>query len=102
MGDGRSYAAYVSFLVFQLRQSSLAWCFSICLVICFGICFVDFFICTYVYGCKYCHELSYKAPISGMGVMSLCCHVIMLLCWFAFNRVIIVNTASSYVIKLHG
>ena len=25
----------------------------------------------YVYGCKYCHELSYKSPISGMGVILL-------------------------------
>jgi len=35
-----------------------------------GICFVDFFvICTYVYGCRYHHDLSYKAPINNMVVM---------------------------------
>jgi len=32
---------------------------------------VMFGIFTYVYGCKYYHELCYRAPISGMGVMSL-------------------------------
>ena len=49
----------------------------------FGICLWYMFlvhvlgmlgICTYVYGCKYHHELSYKAPIRGMGVMSLWCY----------------------------
>ena len=46
----------------------------------FGICFGIF---TYVYGCKYHHELCYKAPINDMGVMFLwflCCYVS---CWFA-------------------
>jgi len=38
---------------------------------CLGICFGDVTICTYVYGCKYYHEISYKAPISSMGVMLL-------------------------------
>jgi len=33
--------------------------------------FGDVAICTYVYGCKYCHDLCYKAPLRGMGVMSL-------------------------------
>jgi len=32
---------------------------------------VMFGICTYVYGCKYYHELCYKSPISSMGDMSL-------------------------------
>ena len=35
----------------------------------FGICFDN--VLVYVYGCKYQHELSYKAPIGGMGVMLL-------------------------------
>ena len=46
---------------------------------CFGI-------CTYVYGCKYFHEICYKTPISGMGVMSLwfsCCYVVMLVLFLA-------------------
>ena len=72
----------------------MVWCFGICSNICFG----DVVIFTYVYGCKYRHELSYKAPISSMGVMSLCCYDVGL----PFSRVIIVNTASRYVIKLHG
>lgn len=32
---------------------------------------VTFGICTYVYGCKYTHELCYNSPISGMDVMEL-------------------------------
>jgi len=82
MGDGRLDAGYVSFFFCWLGKAVLVWCFGIC---------------TYVYGCKYRHEIYYKTPIRGMGVMSLCCHV-----GFLFSRVIIVNTASSYVIKLHG
>lgn len=35
---------------------------------------VMFGICTYLYGCKYHHELCYKAPTSGMGVMELWCY----------------------------
>jgi len=46
-----------------------------------GICFVDvlIFVYVYVYGCKYRHVLSYKAPISGMNVILLWllhCHVV--------------------------
>ena len=66
------------------------WCFGICLGICFGICVGDVSICIYVYGCKYQHELCYKAPISGMGVMSLCFHVGLLL-----SKLVIVNIALS-------
>ena len=58
----------------------LVWCFGICL----GICFGDVGICTYVYGCKYHHELCYKAPISSMGVMLLWLlysHVVMMFCF---------------------
>ena len=61
-------------------------CFDICigiwLGICFGISFYDVSICTYVYGCKYRHELCYKAPISSMRLMLLwlCHNVIMLPC----------------------
>ena len=85
-----------------------------CLGICFGIYFGHVAMCTYVYGCKYCHELCYKYPISGMGVMLLwlCCHVTMLSCGYVIMLLwchlgwnlaglIIVNIASSYVIKLH-
>jgi len=75
MGDGKSDAGYISFLVCRLRKSSFGlmfWCdFGICFGICSSICFGDFSIRTYVYVCKYYHELSYKAPISGMSVMSL-------------------------------
>ena len=58
---------------------------------------VMFCICRYVDGCKYLHELCYKSLISDMNVMSLCCHVGLLL-----SRVIIVNTTSNYLINLHG
>jgi len=34
-----------------------------------GLCFADVLI--FVYGCKYCHELSYKSPISGMIFIDL-------------------------------
>jgi len=71
MGDGGSYASYVFFPIRWLSEFfwHMFWC--------------DVFgICTYLYGCKYCHELCYKAPISGMGVMSL-----WLSCWFAFQHV---------------
>ncbi|MCY0536313.1 hypothetical protein, partial [Klebsiella pneumoniae] len=71
MGDGRSDAGYVSFLVFWLRQNNFGLMFWCDFGIYSGICFDDFAICTYVYGCKYYHELSYKVPISGMGVMLL-------------------------------
>jgi len=40
--------------------------------------FYDVAICTPVYGCKYCNELCYKAPLCGMGVMLLRYHVVML------------------------
>jgi len=45
---------------------------------------VMFDICTYVYGCKYQHELYYKSPISGMCGMSLWCYVcyVFMLIWF--------------------
>ena len=54
----------------------------------FGICFgVIFGICIYIYGCKYCHELCYKTPISDTGVMSLwlsCCYALLCFsCWFS-------------------
>jgi len=64
MGDGRSDAGYVSFIVFQLRQNHFGMMFNICF-------WYMFTICTYVYGYKYHHELCYKSPISDMGVMSL-------------------------------
>jgi len=58
----------------------------------FGICFADFFIFVdvYVYGCKYYHELSYKAPISCMVIILLYCHDVFLL-----SRFFIVNIATS-------
>jgi len=64
----------------------------------FGICFADIliFVYVYVYGCKYHHEVRYKAPISGMVFIFSCCHDVFLL-----SRFFIVNTAMSYVIKLH-
>jgi len=75
MGDGRSDAGYVSFLVFRLRQNNFSlvfWCaFGISCAISFGICFGDVGLCTYVYGYKYLHEKFNKAPISCMGVMLL-------------------------------
>ena len=133
MGDGRSDVGYVSFLVCDWGKAILRWCFGICfdmvffymlwygdlvyvliwcLGICLSVCFGDISIGTYVYGCKHCHELCFKAPISVMGFMSLrlpCCYIFMLLCYhvvmlscgLALSRVIIVNIASSYVIKLH-
>ena len=42
-----------------------------------------FGICTYVHGCKYNHELCYKDPISGMGVMHYDVILVMFSCWFA-------------------
>jgi len=59
-------------------------CFGISFNICFGIYFDDVAICIYVYGCKYCHELCYKSPLRGMGVLLLllCCHVTMLSCGY--------------------
>jgi len=45
----------------------------------FSYIFGDVSICTYVYGCKYHHEISYKAPISSMGVMLLIFHIVMML-----------------------
>ena len=71
MGDGRSDVGYVSFLVFRLRQSTFGLVFWCDFGIQFGICFDDVGLCIYVYGCKYHHELCYKAPITGMGVMLL-------------------------------
>lgn len=80
--DGRSDAGYVSFSIHWLRECILVYV----LVWCFGI-------CTYIYGCKYCHELCYKSLISDMNVMQLC--LLSCLCWFSFNRLIIVNNAMS-------
>jgi len=74
MGDGRSDESYVSFLIHWLSE-----CLGICLWYMFlVVVFVMFGRCTYVCGCKYCHEICYKTPISGMGVMILCCYVVML------------------------
>ena len=67
MGDGGSDVGYVSFLVCRLMQRN----FGLVFWFYFGICFDDFSKCTYVYGCKYRHELSYKYLVSGMGVMLL-------------------------------
>ena len=50
-------------------------------------------ICGY---CKYHNELCYKAPVCGMIVIWSCCHDVFLL-----SRSFIVNTATSYFIKLH-
>ena len=58
---------------------SLVFFFGTCLRVMFGI-------CTYAYGCKHDHELCYKDPISGMGVISLLCYtcyVVMLGCFSA-------------------
>jgi len=67
MGGGGSDASYVSSLICWLSR-----CFGICLWYMFLVhVLVMFGICTYVYGCKYRHELCYKAPISGIGVMLL-------------------------------
>jgi len=71
MGGGGLDAAYVSFLVFWLRQRHFGMVFWCDFGICFGVCFDDFCLCTYLYGCKYHYELCFKAPISGMGVISL-------------------------------
>ena len=73
MGDGGSNVSHVSFIVFRFRQSSFG--------LMFGICFADFLLMfwyMYINGCKYHHELSYKAPISGMVVS---CHVVTMF-WF--------------------
>jgi len=53
--------------------------------------------CICVYHCKYCNKLCYKAPICGMVFNWSCCHDVLLL-----SSSFIVNTATSYVIKLHG
>jgi len=39
---------------------------------CFLVEAKQFGICIYVYGCKYRHEICYKAPISSMAVMLSC------------------------------
>ena len=89
MGDGGSDVGYVSVPVCRLRQCNFGlvfWCdFGIFLDICSDICFNYFSIFTYVYECEHHHEISYKAPISGKGVMSLCGPIVMLLCWLAFQ-----------------
>jgi len=59
----------------------------------FGISFDDVGLCTYVYGCKYHHELCYKDPLCS--IMLLCCHVGLLL-----SRLIIVNIELSYKFAL--
>jgi len=51
-------------------------------------------ICGY---CKYHNELFYKAPICSMVFIWSCCHDVFLL-----SGSFIVNTATRYVIKLHG
>jgi len=58
----------------------------------FGICFADvlIFVYVYVYGCKYHHELSFKATISSMVIILSCCHDVLLL-----SRSFIVNIATS-------
>jgi len=67
MRDGGSDVGYVSFII-----RWLSGCFGICIFYMFLVhVLVMVGICTYVYGCKYHHELFYKAPITDMGIMSL-------------------------------
>lgn len=84
MGDGGSNAGPISFIVCQLRKIS----FGLMLVYVWHIFFnVLIFSYVYVYGCKYCHELGYKAPISGIVIILSRCHDVLF-----FRRFFIVNT----------
>lgn len=62
---------YVCHLVYRLRKKSFGMVFTMVFWYMFG----DFGTCTNLYGCKYCHEICYKDPISGTSVMSLLCYV---------------------------
>ena len=92
MGNGGTDADHVSFLVFRLRKRNFGvmlvyvwymfwWCFDICFDVMFGHMYL------YVYGCKYRHEICYKAPISGMGFMLLWCYIFHVTDWFALQQV---------------
>ena len=85
MGDGVSDVGPISFIVYQLRQSS----FGLILVYVWHMFFL-YFTYVYVYGCNYRHELSYKAPISGMVVILSRHYDVLLL-----SRSFVVNIATS-------